>query len=90
MNKKGILGLWIWVLICVFLVGVVYIVMARPFNVIHDKFVTGGNLTADEAVTASHITKAWNAWPMLFIMLAAVVMIVGSIKNQGPPDPGYY
>jgi len=89
MNRKGIAGLWLWVLVSVFLVGAVYIMMSRPMKLINDRFTD--DLTGDEAITAAKIMKAWNAWPLLFILLGAIVMVIGSIKGSSPPQSeGYF
>lgn len=88
-NKKGFAGLWIWVLAMVFLVGIVYLTMTGPFKWIHDKFI--GDLTGDELATGNKITKMWNLFPVLFILLAALVLIVGSLRNRGiDQSSGYY
>lgn len=87
MVKMGNAALvWIIALFSVFIVGVVYIAMADPWNTLYDKFY--GDMDSEYQPTAAKINTVWQYWPILMILGIILSAIVLMLRNE--PDNGYY
>lgn len=83
-GKKGAAVTWIAFLVVIFLVGIVYIIMSEPWTILYNTFTT--NLTADQLEVSNKINNMWNLWPLLFIVVAAIITLWKLLKDE--PDTG--
>lgn len=86
LHKKGNAVPWIIAIISVFVVGVVYIVFAQPWDILYDKLTPG--VDAAYQPTVSKLQTLWQNWPILMILGIVLWPIIRMVKNE--PDTGYY
>lgn len=66
-NKKAQVGVWLYALLFLFMIGLVYIIMTKPFLAVRDKFAP--NFTGTEfEPTFDKINTFWKLWPILVVV----------------------
>ncbi len=85
-QKKGQqITVWFFALIFLFIIGLVYMIMTKPFVLIRDKF--EANFTGSEFEnTFKQINTMWRVWPILVIMGVIIWAVVASTR-QTPNIP---
>lgn len=71
--------MWIYVILGVFVVGTVFIIMAKPFNEIEDKVYP--SLDPDYQPTALKAKSMFNNFPIFMILGLILMGIIASIKK---------
>lgn len=84
MNKKGQAYVWIFALAFLFMIGVVYIIMTKPFITIHDIFAPNFTGTQYEP-TIQKIRTFWVVWPIL----VTVGIIIWALLSSMRRDPNF-
>lgn len=85
-SKKAQLVVWLFALVFLFMIATVYIIMTKPFIMIHDQF--AGNFTGTiYEPTFEKITTFWVVWPVLVIVGVFVWAILSSMRRD-PNFPG--
>ncbi len=86
MDSKGNAGvLWIFVIFMVFILGIMYIVFANPFDTISNKIVP--SLSGDTLTSANKVISLWRVLPIILILVVIVIGVIGTFRRQ--PDAGY-
>lgn len=85
--KKGSAAyVFIVLLASLFVIGLIYVVMARPFDIIYTSLYS--NITSDMQPTAQKIRSVWIMYPMIVIFGLIVWAIISTLKRE--PDTGMY
>jgi len=83
-NKKAFLDsafTWLFVMLIIFIIGVVYILIARPFDDIKSKLYS--DLSTEHQITVDKITAGWKMYPLIIVfgMLIGGLVITASGRS---------
>lgn len=88
-NKKGqgVLMVWFFALLFLFMISLVYLIMTKPFLLVRDKFES--NFTGSEfESTFDKINTYWRLWPVILIgsvIVWAVMTTLNTNTSFRPP-----
>lgn len=83
-KKRGQAFVWVFALAFLFMVGLIYIVMTKPFILVHDLLTP--NLTGTEfEPTIDKIVTFWRVWPILVIVGIILWALLSSMRR----DPNF-
>ena len=86
-SKKAAAGyVFIILLISIFTIGIVYVTMAHPFQMIYQTFYD--NMSSDFQPTMQKIRSVWIMFPMIVIFGLIVWAFINSLKRE--PDSGMF
>lgn len=87
MNKKGVVGVLLFALLVIFVVGFVWLLMDKPMTSIKDK--VEPEIAAENMPTFNMITSTWIKWPIIMILMTVLYVIVRVVFTQ-PQSPYQY
>ena len=80
-KKGGAVTTWAFVMFGVFLVGILFVVMSEPYNIIYN-ITSSANLTANQQATADRIYALWDHWPILTVLVLVIGGIVAVMRGN--------
>jgi heme/copper-type cytochrome/quinol oxidase subunit 2 len=85
-NKAAAGFVYIILMVSIFIIGVIYVTMAHPFQEIYQTFYN--NMSSDFQPTMQKIRSVWIMFPMITVFGLVVWAFINSLKRE--PDSGMY
>ena len=84
--KKGAAMIWLVLLLSIFIIGIIWVAMDKPFTMIKDKLTPG--MSSEHQETANKIDSAWRNWPLFFVLGMVVWAVIATVRERSR-TPGY-
>lgn len=84
-SKKAQVSVWLFALLFLFMTGLVYIIMTKPFLMVRDKFESNFTGTEFEG-TFNKLNTFWTVWPILVVVGVLIWAFLTSTR-QNPNIP---